>query len=315
MGPRYVRSLAQKLRAKRRLSAVIPWHPRRRGLTLIELLIVVAIIALLIALTIPAVQRVRAASERLQCSDHLRQIAIALHSYHGTHTRLPPGCSYQGGTDAYPLMSWMTRCLPYLEQETLWEDAIHAFSEDKWFESPPHQPILARALPVFTCPSDSRTLEAWNLRIFQVGLTSYLGVEGLDQTRRDGVLFLDSRVRFADITDGLSNTLMVGERPPSADGHLGWWYAGAGQSYDGSADSVLGVREVNLDLPGCPPGRSGFGPGKIQDQCDCLHFWSLHPGGANFALADGSVHFLTYSASSAMPALSTRGGGEIAEIP
>jgi prepilin-type processing-associated H-X9-DG protein len=260
------------------------------------------------------VQKVRAAAWRLQCSNNLKQIGIALHNYHGAFSRLPPGCSYRSGTDPKPFMSWMTRLLPYLEQEALWRQALSAYSQDKWFESPPHLPILGRVVPAFTCPADGRTLEPWSFSMFQVGLTSYLGIEGRNQIRKDGVLFLDSGVRFTDIGDGLSHTLMVGERPPSADGRLGWWYAGSGQSQDGSADSVLGVRELNAE-PGCRPGASAFGPGQLDNQCDCLHFWSLHSGGANFLLADGSVQFIPYSAEPLMIALASRNGGEIVELP
>jgi prepilin-type processing-associated H-X9-DG protein len=77
----------------------------------------------------------------------------------------------------------------------------------------------------------------------------------------------------------------------------------------------LAVREINVAIVGCPPGRSAYGPGQVSNQCDCLHFWSLHPGGANFAFADGSARFLAYSAGPVMPALSTRAGGEIVSIP
>jgi prepilin-type N-terminal cleavage/methylation domain-containing protein/prepilin-type processing-associated H-X9-DG protein len=287
----------------------------RRAFSLVELLVVIAIIGVLIGILVPAVQKVRAAALRSQCADHLRQIGIALHNYHSVGHRLPPGCSYQGGADPFPLMSWMTRSLPYLEQESLWGQAISAFAQDKWFENPPHRPILGHVLPIFTCPSDTRTEQPWVFPGFEVALTSYLGVEGRDQIRKDGVLYLDSKVRFADIVDGLSNTLMVGERPPSADGHLGWWYAGSGQSYDGSADTVLGVNELNVSQSGYPTGPSTFGPGQIDNQGDCLHYWSLHPGGANFLFCDGSVHFISYDAAAIMPALATRAGREIVTPP
>ena len=111
---------------------------------------------------------------------------------------------------------------------------------------------------------------------------------------------------------------MVGERPPSADGVLGWWYAGVGQARDGSADIVLGVQERNVGslAPGCRVGPYDFGPGQTTNQCDAFHFWSLHlGGGANFLFADGSVHFLSYSARRIMVALATRAGGEAAEQP
>src|SRR5262249_51159207 len=124
--------------------------------------------------------------------------------------------------------------------------------------------------------------------------------------------------RLADIHDGISNTLLAGERPPSADHNLGWWYAGWGQNRDGSAESVLGVNEMNTyswTQGRCPPGPYEFQPGAVNNMCDAFHFWSLHSGGANFVLCDGSVHFLTYSAAPVMPALATRAGGEVVTIP
>jgi prepilin-type processing-associated H-X9-DG protein len=151
-----------------------------------------------------------------------------------------------------------------------------------------------------------------------VAFTAYLGVEGEDQDEKNGVLYLDSAIRFEEITDGLSRTLMVGERPPSADGYFGWWYAGEGQQRDGSADMVLGVREIctGTHALGCRLGPHDFGPGQITNQCDAFHFWSPHlGGGANFLFADGSVHFLSYSAAPIMVALATRAGGEAAEVP
>jgi prepilin-type processing-associated H-X9-DG protein len=108
---------------------------------------------------------------------------------------------------------------------------------------------------------------------------------------------------------------MVGERPPSADDHYGWWYAGWGQKQTGSAEMVLGVRErLNSDEP-CFGGAYHFGPGSDRDVCDFLHFWSKHPGGAHFLFGDGSVRFVTYGADPIMPALATRSGGEAVNLP
>src|SRR5207253_1385089 len=114
----------------------------------------------------------------------------------------------------------------------------------------------------------------------------------------DGVLYLDSHVRWADITDGTSNTLLVGERPPSSDHRYGWWYAGWGQLKTGSAEMVLGVKELRDDpkYEACSPGPYTFQAGGGGNDCDTFHFWSLHLGtGANFLFADGSVRFLHYS--------------------
>jgi prepilin-type processing-associated H-X9-DG protein/prepilin-type N-terminal cleavage/methylation domain-containing protein len=289
----------------------------RGALTLVELLVVIAIIAVLLGLLIPAVQQVRAAASRVQCSHHLRELGLALQNYHDTHKILPPGCSYLNGKSAQPHMSWLTRLLPFIEQDTLWGQSLSAFKQDTFFETPPHFPICQKVMPAFLCPSDPRSQQAEDFTVFSVAFTDYLGVWGTDRRHRDGVLFIDSQVRLADVRDGTSNTLMVGERPPSADGRLGWWYAGWGQLKDGSAEALLGVAEWN-DGPfyrQCPRGPYSYGPGRNANQCDTFHFWSLHPGGANFLFCDGSVHFLPYSAAPIMPALATRAGGEAVSVP
>jgi prepilin-type processing-associated H-X9-DG protein len=111
---------------------------------------------------------------------------------------------------------------------------------------------------------------------------------------------------------------MVGERPPSSDGAAGWWYGGWGQAKEGSADMVLGVEEQYASpyyVVDCPPGPYLFAPGGLNDTCATFHFWSLHPGGANFLFADGSVHFLHYDAAPIMPALASRAGGEAVSLP
>jgi prepilin-type processing-associated H-X9-DG protein len=295
--------------------------PRRTALTLAELLVVIAIIAVLLGLLVPAVQKLREAAARLQCGNNLKQIGLALHHYHDQEGALPPALS----TQSYRYLSWMGRLLPYAEQDARWQEvaANYRASPRPWF-NPPHR--TDAVVPLYTCPSDPRVRTPATVTVqiappsagsgpvrsvsLSVGLTSYLGVEGVDLNSRDGVLFANSSTRLADITDGLSQTLLVGERPPSADLEYGWWYAGPGQSRTGSTDVVLGAREVNVSQPGCPPGQYAFGPGSFNGRCDLFHFWSPHPGGGQFLFADGSVHFLAYSAAPVLPALATRSGGE-----
>ena len=290
---------------------------RRRGITLIELLVVIAIIAILVGLLVPAVQKMRAAAAQAECANNLKQIGLALHQYHDQKKVLPAGMRSRR---PYRLSSWLTHILPHVDQQNLWNVSDAAYRQSPYpFKNPPHIG-LATVVPVFTCPADSRCSQVQTSQRSNhlVALTSYLGVSGKDLTTMDGVLFRNSKVRFADITDGASNTLLVGERPPSADFQFGWWYAGVGQRNTGSADSVLGVYEQNalpITAGSCAPGNYPFAPGNLNNQCDMFHFWSLHSGGAHFLFADGSVHFLTYGAAPILPALASRAGGETVEVP
>jgi prepilin-type N-terminal cleavage/methylation domain-containing protein/prepilin-type processing-associated H-X9-DG protein len=292
------------------------------GFTLVELLVVIAIIGVLTALSFPAIQKLRESASRSKCANNLRQIGLAAHQFADTMQRFPEGMSYHNGTSSYLFMSWLTRLLPYLDQPDLWtatQDAYQKSPSPFPANNPPHVG-LTTVVPTFVCPADPRAgdVQVAERLHLSVALTSYLGVEGIDLFSRDGILFRDSAIRIAHITDGTSNTLLAGERPPSPDFQFGWWYAAAGQQTTGSADMVLGVRERNA-VPyawaPCAQGAYSFGPGLLQNQCDMFHFWSLHPGGANFVFADGSVHFLNYSADSLLPALATRAGGEAVAVP
>lgn len=294
---------------------------RRPGMSLVELLVVLSLISILLALLVPAVQHARAAADRATCQNNLRQIGLALHMYHDGNGAFPPGMSLMSNQSRYRFLGWGARLTPYLEQEALWRKIEKAFAYDPnssdFYDSPLQNAILGTPLWILSCPSDPRTpgpsLRAYGL----VAFTSYLGVEGTNQFSQDGVLYLDSRVRFTDVTDGTGNTLFVGERPPSADLNFGWWYRGWGQQKDGSAEMILGVREWNMTGPRytCVPGPYRFTPGRIGNQCDMFHFWSPHGGGAGFLFVDGSLRFLSYSADPLMPALATRAGNDLAALP
>mgnify|MGYP001573091478 CR=1 FL=1 len=137
------------------------------------------------------------------------------------------------------MSTWLTQILPFVEQQQLWNNAVAAYKiTTDLLKNPPHTP-MATLMPIYNCPGDPRVrqIQFAPRDKIEVALTSYLGVSGKDYATLDGVLFRDSRIRFADITDGASNTLLAGERPPSADFQFGWWYAGAGQKFTGSADT------------------------------------------------------------------------------
>jgi prepilin-type processing-associated H-X9-DG protein len=294
----------------------------RWALTLIELLIVIAVTGVLAGLLLAAVQRVRETAARLQCQNKVKQLALALHQFHDTHHAFPPGHRSLRHRDLMPYTGWPLSILPYVEQQALADRARGVFRFFPFpFLNPPHTG-LSTVVPALICPSDDRvTVPQIAARTKRpVAFASYLGVSGRETAAKDGVLYQDSRISLTDVTDGASNTLLLGERPPSADFQFGWWYAGIGQRLTGSADMVLGVREPNLQpiVSGskCGPGNYPYRPADgFHDPCGMFHFWSPHPGGANFALCDGSVRFLAYSADPIMPALATRAGGEASTIP
>ena len=311
---------------------------RRAGLTLIEMLVVLAMIGILTALLLPAVQKVRQASKRQACAERLMQIGLALHNYHDTYGVLPPGLDPRQpnpdfSTNYYFYWSWMARLLPFIGEDELWrqaDDYARTVSTNPWQGSLPGEPTgnpaLRTPLEAWHCPADPRELVT-DYQGLTVAFTEYLGVSGLQlygfPDLNEGVLYSTSHIRFADISDGLSDTVVVGERPPTRDLNYGWWFAGAGQAggTSGSVDVVLGALEINLTIHTCPGFRDStyhyqFGPGDINNKCDDFHFWSLHGGGANFLFADASVHFLSYSIDRALlPALATRAGGEDVEVP
>jgi prepilin-type N-terminal cleavage/methylation domain-containing protein/prepilin-type processing-associated H-X9-DG protein len=291
---------------------------RRNGFTLLELLVSIGIIGLLLALILPAVQQAREAARGTQCKNNLRQLGQALHQFHDTRNQFPPGLTSDQGTNLDSYMTWVTRLLPHLEQSEMWSRTQAAYHRQRLpWNNPPHDNI-AVPLRITSCPSDGRVSEPQVTRNNRlVALTSYVGVLGMEVHVRDGVLYVDSRVRTAMIRDGLSNTIVVGERPPSPDFFYGWWYTGFGQAGTGSADMLLGVRERNIGnntTTPCFVGPYQFEPGRIDDPCDRFHFWSLHAGGGHFLLADGSVRFIAYEANELLPALATRDSSDLATL-
>jgi prepilin-type N-terminal cleavage/methylation domain-containing protein/prepilin-type processing-associated H-X9-DG protein len=297
----------------------------RSGYTLLELLVVITLLGVLAGLLAPAVQKVRATADRIRCTNNLKQLGLAAHHYHVDRDFFPPGMALGPGV-RYPYLSWLGRLLPYLEQEGMWQaiEEDYATESDPFSSTRPHR-MRDRLVPAFSCPADFRVGTAWTVysdatgRPHRVALTSYLGNAGTRGLRWDGVLYLNSRTAIDHISDGASNTLFAGERPPSYDIQWGWWYAGAGQDNAGTLDVVLGAAEYSYlhGLPSAPcgPGPAVFGPGAFRDECAVLHFWSAHAGGAPFIFCDGSVRFLTYASAPILLALATRAGGEVASPP
>jgi len=293
--------------------------PSRRGFTLIELLVVIAIIAILIGLLLPAVQKIREAANRMKCTNNLKQMGLAAHNYHDTLGRLPAALNigqtwyttYQrnpppGGLQAngYPadgaFFSWAFQISPYMELDNIYK-SFNKAAWPWWQYQASGQTINGLQAKIMQCPSDTRSNLVCMDGTNAAALTAYLAVSGQDQFREDGgqngVFYVNSGVTLSGITDGTSNTVIIGERPPSNDLYYGWMWAGSGDSpYFGATDVVLGVREVTS---GSPNGsRDFYRPGELNDPNNIhrYHFWSLHPGGGMWLFGDGHVQFLSYAA-------------------
>lgn len=280
-----------------RFDEQVSWmHRARTGFTLVELLVVIAIIAILVALLLPAVQAARESARRTQCQNNFRQIGLATMTYESAYRKLPAARPPSGGYTSYP--GWLYAILPFVEEAPVQDlDFISASIKN---------------LPVYACPTDSRLLGApgtW--RTLHGTFTSYVGIMGstsAENRSTNGVFdILANGIRLKQIKDGLSKTLMAGERPPPARLDWGWW---AWTDYD----TLLGARQTYTFYPRCRL-PAYFSPGDIDDNCDSAHFWSLHPGGAHFITVEGSVHFIPYEAADLIRPLATRAGGEIVSVP
>ena len=196
----------------------------QRGFTLIELLVVIAIIAILIALLLPAVQQAREAARRTQCHNNLKQIGFALHSYHNSFETLPPGSVNSTGpienTASGYHHSWITGLLPYIDERNAFQsiDPLVSIYDDA------NLPVRKKIVLPLLCPSDPAS-EFANDDNKNVGLSSYAGnhhpYSGPIDTNNHGVLFLNSRVRYKDISDGTASTILVGEASRNPE-DLGW---------------------------------------------------------------------------------------------
>lgn len=290
----------------------------RPGVTLVELLVVIGILTIVISLLTPGVQYARESARRIACDNKLRQLGLAAHNFESAWKRLPTG--HEGQNDQYPFQTWTTKLLPYLEQDSLYQEIQVAYQKSR---NPFEQTVHTRfntVLSPYTCPSDSRVSASHVARGIPVALSSYVGVNGTDFTLRDGLLYFQSRVRFADVTDGLSNTMAIIERPPSADFYFGWWYAGFGSDFAGAIDSSVGTHEINAFAPDHIGAFCSQGPFQMQRrtihnaQCGIFHPWSLHSV-VNMVRADGSVTGISYEISlTVLMAAGTRAGAETAAM-
>ena len=276
---------------------------KRAAFTLIELLVVIAIIAILIALLVPAVQKVRAAAARTQCTNNLKQIGLACQNFHGTYKMFP---SVSSNPDAS--YGWMMAILPFIDQGPLYNQLKNSPGNGQ-----------AIILSVYTCQAEPRANSRTIAQADGFAMTSYVGLSGYDTLNstvsQRGIINLYGAVKIPQVIDGTSNTIIVAERPWSIDYYWGWWYEETNAdnvwgSQNLSSGGTLGYAHANGTSCGAGPYLYGQGPNNVNDGCSVYYLWSPHTGGSNMAFADGSVHFINYSASQVVLALSTYIGNE-----
>lgn len=295
----------------------------RRGLgaTLIELLVVVGLLGILMGLFLPAVQQMRAAASRAECSNKMKQLGVALHNFHSAFRRFPPSTSTQP-PNSHPdaSLSWMGLILPYIGETPMWLQAERACrSGARPTLNPPHVGY-ASPLVSYVCSDDSRLVAPLRTPSGDTAaFASYIGISGSFRglSPLPGVLGNTPGIGITSITDGTSQTIMVGERPPPSSLQAGRWYTGRIrlERFAGPDEVIRIPLPKNASDLECALAGSAFGPGRLDNPCDRNHLWSLHPGGANFLFADGAVRFISYSQSDIIPALATYRNGEVTTLP
>jgi len=279
---------------------------QRTAFSLVELLVVIGVLAVLFGIVLGAVHKARAAAERAACQARLNQIGLAVHIHLAT-----AGAFVQDGAPLYlSRLHWYAFLLPHLGETAIWQEASTACQQERLsFLDPPHS-AARRSVKTLQCPADWRLGETKRSGLGPlVGLTSYVSTS--PPRGQDAVIDYRRATRPEEITDGLSATVMAGERPPPNSWNAGWWYS-AWMPYEWYAANAgpNGGVALQYDLAEDPICRSCFGPGRVDNEADRYHAWSLHRGGGNFLFADGAVRFFSYSAAPRMPALASIAGGE-----
>lgn len=303
----------------------------RRGFTLVELLVVIAIIGILIALLLPAVQAAREAARRSQCINNFKQVGLAMHNYHDTQKCFPPGMIFywsvsntecgQNDSGSYYGFGWALRVLPHMEQSQIYDQVDWNLAS--LYATGVNRTVGAYRVDAFLCPSDPQDGELVQVSAgWQTGshadedlrMTNMAGVsDSVNWTcsttapkrypKMDGMMGERLGCKVAHVIDGTSNTLMIGEMTGGGPGTYRGQFWSTWNLLD-TYDGINGIYTVpgNPNLTAYDMRRTGFS--------------SYHPGGCNFLLADGSVHFLSETIDAlTLRGLTTRGGKESVTLP
>jgi prepilin-type N-terminal cleavage/methylation domain-containing protein len=324
---------------------------QRQAFTLIELLVVMAIIAILIGLLLPAVQKVRAAAARIKCANNLKQLALAAMNYESDRQRLPSGINLQidpyygaqGAKFGPPpefgySFSWEEALFPYIEQDNLFKQLVlnqqnqyGIYADSQYYNCIGPGSPGAKAVKTLQCPADPvpnngvTTYTGDNGTVYYFGITSYCGNAGSvsvywPNATQDGIFYINSDVRLSDVTDGLSNTILFGERyhfdpifdlisGNSLTTYGGWAWANV---YSMEDHTLSAQAPINYMVPAGVTSD----PTYFYQNTRLGAFGSGHTNGANFGLGDGSVHFLNSSTPQlVLQQLCTRAGGEPVTLP
>ncbi len=327
---------------------------RRRAFTLIELLVVIAIIAVLIGLLLPAVQKVREAANRMSCSNNLKQIGLGLHNYHDTYQKLPtggriiPSVRNPNANPGYYRVGWAGYLLPYIEQDNRYREARQvasgSFDADTGASAwrtvaLKNHPLFTSPIKVYICPSSElgslspdnpETATNPNAR-YQAAL-HYRANGGSGQTliqgawgrhqwwTNTGIIYPNSNVTLGAITDGTSNTILVGETssaigrrsPPNTWGGIqpwtwGYYFYPVAPNNPNESNGWLMIDHKAVTYP------IGYTGSFFTNETP---FTSNHSGGVNIVFCDGSVRFLPKTTSLVtLQQLATRAGGEVVSLP
>ena len=318
---------------------------RHGGFTLVELLVVIAIIGILVSLLLPAVQQAREAARRMQCSNNLKQIGLALHNYHTAHGALPYGSNYTKGNS----YTWAMAILPFVEQQNHYD----LFDQTKPLVDPANKIAVETPLDVYACPSDPQSRrpilqKRGDSPDLNGGSTNPSNSAMLSYTGSMGPTHPDSCPMCPDTTPSSTNWCCqgcnfgsfgagCGVSDGTFAGMFGRWHTSV--TFDDVRDGLTNTIMVGETLPAhyvwngafCPnfPVSGMTVPINTMEKDDgqhgghslilwaiCSGFKSLHPGGAMFVMGDGSVHFLSESIDHELYAnLGTRNGREVAQLP